>query len=137
MPTAYLSRRAVFSASHRLHSEDLSDDENRALFGKCNNPNGHGHNYVVEVVVRGEIDPATGIVMNLADLKGVIDDTVMRQLDHRNLNTDVEALRGLNPTAERIAVAIWKMLEPRIEDATLHEIRLHETENNVVVYRGE
>jgi len=137
MPTVYLSRRAVFSSSHRLHSEHLSDEENHRLFGKCNNPRGHGHNYTVEVVVKGEVDPRTGIVMNLTDLKRAIDETVMRELDHRNLNEDVPAFRGVNPTAEMIAVTIWKMIEPRIGGASLHEIRLHETENNVVVYRGE
>jgi len=137
MPNVYLSRRAVFSASHRLHSPALSDEENRELFGKCNRPGGHGHNYTVEVVVQGEIDPRSGIVMNLAELKEILEKTVLRDFDHRNLNVDVPEFRDANPTAENIAVAIWKRLEGALPAGLLHEVRLHETENNVVVYRGE
>src|SRR5690242_8542682 len=107
MAIAYLNRRAVFSASHRLHSESLSDDENQRLFGKCNGLNGHGHNYELEVTVRGPIDPSTGLLMNLTDLKNAIDQTVMKEMDHKHLNIDVPALKGLNPTVENLALVIW------------------------------
>lgn len=136
MPIVTLTRRAQFSASHRLHSPQLSAEENRKIFDKCNNPNGHGHNYVVEIAVRGEIDPKTGMVMNLSDLKKAIDEAVMQNLDHKNLNLDVPAFRDLNPTAENIAVVIWCLLEKKIPKHLLYEVKLHETENNVVVYRG-
>ncbi len=137
MPQVYLSRRASFCAAHRLHSTHLTDEENRELFGKCNHPNGHGHNYVIEVLVRGEVDERSGIVMNLATLKELIEQHVLADYDHRNLNIDVPEFRDVNPTAENIAIAIWKRLEPALPDGLLYEVRLHETENNVVVYRGE
>ena len=137
MPVVYLTRRAVFSASHRLHSQQLSDQENRQLFGKCNRPGGHGHNYTIEVTVRGEIDPRTGIVMNLTELKAAIQETVMRRMDHRNLNTDLPEFRQLNPTAENIAVVCWKMLQDRLPQGLLHEVVIRETENNFARYRGE
>jgi len=137
MAVVYLSRRATFCAAHRLHSPDLGDEENRRLFGKCNHPNGHGHNYVVEVIVRGEVDRRSGIVMNLAELKRILQERVLADFDHRNLNVDVPDFDGVNPTAENIAVAIWKRMEPSLPDGLLHEVRLHETENNVVSYRGE
>lgn len=137
MPVVYLTRRAVFSASHRLHSDRLSDQENRQLFGKCNRPGGHGHNYTIEVTVRGEIDVGTGIVMNLTELKAAIEETVMRRMDHRNLNTDLPEFQDLNPTAENIAVVCWKMLQKRLPEGLLHEVVIRETENNFVRYRGE
>ena len=137
MPQVYLSRRASFCAAHRLHSTHLTDEENRELFGKCNHPSGHGHNYVIEVLVRGEVDERSGIVMNLATLKELIEQHVLADYDHRNLNIDVPEFRDVNPTAENIAIAIWKRLEPALPDGLLYEVRLHETENNVVVYRGE
>ena len=137
MPIVYLTRRAVFSASHRLHSPALSDAENRRLFGKCNHPNGHGHNYVLEVTVRGEVDPKTGMVMNLAELKQAIADTVEAEVDHRHLNLDCPSFKGINPTTENLVVVFWKLLEKRLPKGFLHELRLHETENNVAVYRGE
>ena len=137
MSVVYLSRRATFCAAHRLHSPHLDDAENRRLFGKCNHPNGHGHNYVVEVIVRGEIDPRSGIVMNLAELKHILEERVLTDFDHKNLNVDVVDFEGVNPTAENIAVAIWNRMEPSLPGGLLHEVRLHETENNVVCYRGE
>lgn len=137
MPVAYLSRRAVFSASHRLHANTLSEQENEFIFGKCNSANGHGHNYVLEVIVKAQIDARTGLVMNLADLKAAIDETVMRELDHKHLNLDVPAFKTLNPTVENMAVVIWKMLAPKLPKGMLYEVRLHETENNVAIYRGE
>lgn len=137
MAIAYLSRRSVFSASHRLHSADLSDAENVRLFGKCNSANGHGHNYVLEVVVRATINPKTGLVMNLVDLKQAIDETVMKEMDHKHLNLDVATFKNLNPTVENMAVVIWQMLEKKLASGLLFEVRLHETENNVAIYRGE
>lgn len=137
MPIVHLIRRTQFSASHRLHSDDLSPEENLRIFGKCNNVHGHGHNYILEVTVRGKIVPETGMVMNLTDLKNAIDETVMQSLDHRHLNLDVLEFRDLNPTAENIAVVIWKKLEKKIPSGFLYEIKLYETENNQVIYRGE
>jgi 6-pyruvoyltetrahydropterin/6-carboxytetrahydropterin synthase len=136
MPSAYLSRRETFSASHRLVSAKLNEEENRALFGKCYHANGHGHNYVLEVIVKGPVDAATGIVMNLADLKRIIHEQVLLKVDHKHLNLDVPEFSILNPTAENIALIIWKWLKPALGEL-LFEVRLHETENNVAVYRGE
>jgi 6-pyruvoyltetrahydropterin/6-carboxytetrahydropterin synthase len=137
MPIVYLSRRLVFSASHRLHSPQLSDAENQRIFGKCNQPNGHGHNYVLEVVVRGEVDAKTGMVINLTDLKRTIADTIEAEMDHRHLNLDCPSLKGINPTTENLVVVFWKLLSARLPSGMLHELRLHETENNVAIYRGE
>ncbi len=136
MPTAILSRRETFSASHRLHSAQLSDEENRALFGKCNHANGHGHNYTLEVLVKGEIAQKTGLVMNLNDLKALIHQHVLDKVDHRHLNLDVAEFKTLNPTTENLVVVIWNWLAPHL-DGLLYEIRLHETENNIAIYRGE
>ncbi len=137
MPLAYLTRKAHFCASHRLHSPHLSDAENKKVFGKCNHPSGHGHNYVVEVTVKGEIDPQTGMVMNLTDLKKALDETVMHWMDHKHLNIDVPEFEQLNPTAENIAFIIWKMLEKKMSPPLLHQVKLFETENNSAIYRGE
>ncbi len=137
MPIVYLSRRLVFSASHRLHSPGLSDAENKKIFGKCNHPNGHGHNYELEVVVRGEVNPSTGMVMNLSDLKAAIADTIEAEMDHKHLNLDCPSLKGINPTTENLVVVFWKLLAARLPKGLLHELRLHETENNVAIYRGE
>jgi 6-pyruvoyltetrahydropterin/6-carboxytetrahydropterin synthase len=137
MPIAYLTRRAVFSASHRLHSAQFTDAENEAMFGKCNSVNGHGHNYTIEVTVRGQIDPGTGLIINLTDLKEIIESEIMVHVDHKHLNHDVPFLEGVNPTAENLVVAFWKRLERRLPQGLLHEVRILETENNFAVYRGE
>ena len=133
----YVTRREQFAASHRLHNPAWSDERNAAVFGKCNNPAGHGHNYVLEVTVAGDIDPDTGYVVDLKQLKDVIRERVMDTMDHKNLNVDVEALAGVIPTAENIARAIWRLLEPAIPGGRLYRIVLRETENNTVEYRGE
>ena len=133
----YVTRREHFSASHRLFNPAWSDEENDRVFGKCNNAAGHGHNYYVEVTVAGDIDPGTGYVVDLKELKSVIIDRVIRHVDHRNLNTDVEFLRGVIPTAENIAVAIWAQLVDHIPQGRLYQVRLYETEKNFVDYRGE
>jgi 6-pyruvoyltetrahydropterin/6-carboxytetrahydropterin synthase len=136
MKKAFITRRLMFCASHRLHSRELTEEENRKTFGKCNHPNGHGHNYVVEVTVSGPIDPKTGMVFNLTELRRVMEDTVEKEMDHKNLNVDVPAFKELNPTAENIAAVIWEMLEKRLPKGALYEVRLTETENNFVSYRG-
>jgi len=133
---AFITRRLTFSAAHRLHSDKLSPEENRRVFGKCNHPNGHGHNYVLEVTVAGPIDPTTGMVFNLTDLKAVMTDVIEHDIDHKNLNVDVPAFRNLNPTAENIAAVLWDLIEKRLKPGLLHELKLIETENNFVSYRG-
>jgi 6-pyruvoyltetrahydropterin/6-carboxytetrahydropterin synthase len=133
----YVTRREHFSAAHRLFNPQWDDDTNDRVFGKCNNPAGHGHNYYVEVTVVGEIDPDTGYVVDLKELKHIIHANAITLLDHKNLNTDVEFLSGINPTAENIAVGIWRQLVDRIPQGRLFQIRLYETEKNFVDYRGE
>jgi 6-pyruvoyltetrahydropterin/6-carboxytetrahydropterin synthase len=137
MATAYIIRRALFSAAHRLHSDELSAEQNSSLYGKCDNPYGHGHNYTLEVTVRGKIDPTTGMVMNLTDLKAVIEEQLLQYMDHRNLNLEVPFLQGIVPTAENLAVACWQQLQAAMPEGTLYEVKIHETENNSAVYRGE
>ena len=133
----YITRREVFSSSHRLHNKNLSDEENKTLFGKCNNPNGHGHNYTLEVVVAGEIDPKTGYVVDLKQLKEIIIEYVVKKVDHKHLNHDVDFLDGINPTTENFAVKIWEQLVNQIPSGKLFSIKLYETENNYIEYKGE
>lgn len=132
----YLTRRAFFCAGHRLHNPVFSDMENARIFGQCNNPNFHGHNYTLEVTITGEPDPSTGMVMDLKDLKGLIDREIIERVDHKNLNLDVDFLKGVIPSAENIAQAFWKILDPKITHGKLAGIRLLESENNIVEYRG-
>lgn len=133
----YLTRREIFSASHRLFNEKYSDEENLKIFGKCSNPNGHGHNYVLEVIVRGKIDPSTGYVIDLKILKQIIRENVIDKVDHKNLNVDVDFMKGLNPTAENIAIGIWNQLVNKIPSGELYSVKIYETENNYVEYRGK
>lgn len=134
----YISRRAEFCASHRLHNPTLSDEENCRIYGLCNNPHGHGHNYQVEVTVRGSVDPMTGMVMDLKVLKDLMDEAIIDKMDHRHLNLDVEHMRGVIPTAENIAVALWEMMASRLPgNCELYEVRVWENERNVAFYRGE
>lgn len=137
MPIARVTRRVHFCAGHRLYDPSLSDDRNRAIYGACSNPNGHGHNYDLEVTVEGAVDPQIGYVMDLRALKRLLGDAVIDDLDHANLNRDVSWLEGVIPTTENLAVAIWRRLEGRIEGARLVSVRLWETERNSVEYRGE
>lgn len=125
-----------FSAAHRLHREDWDEAKNRRVFDKCNNEHGHGHTYGLEVTVEGEIDPETGYVMDFACLKRAVEEAVVRRLDRRHLNFDVDFLAGVNPTAENIAVGIWKQLEDRVAPGKLVRVTLQETERNSVVYEG-
>ena len=137
MPRVRLTKRVQFPAAHRLHNPALSDDENARLYGKCANPGGHGHNYALEVTVGGETDPRTGMVVNFAQLSEAIRAEVLERFDHRNLNTEVEPMRGQVPTAENIAVAIWGLLEKRVAPARLVEVRVAETDTNIAAYRGQ
>jgi 6-pyruvoyltetrahydropterin/6-carboxytetrahydropterin synthase len=127
----------TFNAAHRVHNPELSDLENARLFGKCNNPNWHGHNYVLEVSVRGPVEERTGYVMDLAHLREVVGREIIEKVDHRNLNLDVDFMRGVIPTTENLAVACWRILAPAIAPAQLQRIRLWESENNMVEYAGE
>ncbi|XP_071764030.1 6-pyruvoyl tetrahydrobiopterin synthase [Centroberyx gerrardi] len=135
--TGYITRVQSFSACHRLHSKHLSDEDNKRVFGKCNNPNGHGHNYKVEVTVRGKIDRHTGMVMNLTDLKKCIEDVIMTPLDHKNLDKDVPYFADVVSTTENVAVYIWDNMAKVLPPSLLHEVKIYETDKNVVVYRGE
>lgn len=134
-PIVYVTRRATFASSHRLYRDDLSEAENWKLYGKCTHAAGHGHNYVLEVTLRGPVDPETGMVMNLSDLKKLMEELVLNPMDHRNLNVDVEALRGITPTGENLTVVVWNLLAPRLGEL-LYEVKIRETENNSTVYRG-
>jgi 6-pyruvoyltetrahydropterin/6-carboxytetrahydropterin synthase len=137
MPNVTVVRRLTFNAAHRVHNPELSDLENARLFGKCNNPNWHGHNYVLEVSVRGKVEQKTGYVLDLAQLKEIVGREVIEKVDHRNLNLDVDFMSGIIPTTENLAVGIWKILVRAIAPAQLVLIRLWESENNRVEYAGE
>ncbi|MCR5861450.1 6-carboxytetrahydropterin synthase [Flavobacterium sp. J372] len=132
-----VSRRAHFNAAHRLYRTDWSDERNQQVFGKCNNHNFHGHNYELVVGVTGEIDPETGYVMDIKDLKDIIEQEVEIPFDHKNLNLDVPDFASLNPTAENIAVVIWNRIRKRIAEDKDIEVVLYETPRNFVTYRGE
>ncbi len=127
----YLTRKIEFSASHLYHNPDFSAEENRRIFGKCNNPNGHGHNYVLEVTVGGDPDPATGMVLDLKQLKEILEREVMDRMDHRFLNYEVAEFAGQIPTCENIAATIWRLLDPKIAAQLgrghLTRVRLWET----------
>jgi 6-pyruvoyltetrahydropterin/6-carboxytetrahydropterin synthase len=133
----YLTRRASFSASHRLWSDQLTEAENYAIYEKCANPNGHGHNYVLEVTVCGVLDPRTGMVLNLTDLKHAMNEQVVKWVDHKHLNYDVPWLEGFIPTTEVLVIKFWERLADSLPADMLYEVKLHETENNVASYRGE
>lgn len=133
----FITRVQSFSACHRLHSKSLTDEENKRIFGKCNNPNGHGHNYKVEVTVRGKIDRNTGMVMNLTDLKQYIEEAIMTPLDHKNLDLDVPYFANVVSTTENLAVFIWDNMVKLLPPNMLYEIKVYETDKNIVIYRGE
>ncbi|MCA1030789.1 6-carboxytetrahydropterin synthase [Bacillus timonensis] len=130
-----ITRRYHFCAAHRLHSNQLSDEENLKIFGKCNNPHGHGHNYYVDVTVQGEIDPTTGMILDLNQLDNIVDNTVIEKFDHKHLNLDTEEFKELNPTSENVAIVIYNMLSPHIQG--LLKIGIQETEKNYFEYFGE
>ncbi|HLQ99169.1 MAG TPA: 6-carboxytetrahydropterin synthase [Sphingobacterium sp.] len=135
----YLTRRERFSAAHKLYREEWSDEKNEEVFGKCSNPNWHGHNYVLYVTVNGDVDPETGFVMNLKKMKKIITEHIIDKVDHKNLNLDVDFMKDKMPSTENIAIEIFKILEPVFKEkkVNLHSVRLHETENNFVEYFGK
>jgi 6-pyruvoyltetrahydropterin/6-carboxytetrahydropterin synthase len=133
---AYFGRRSSLSASHRLHSDALSAEENQAAYGKCNNPHGHGHNYVVEVLVGGPVDPETGMVVNLAALDDVMRKRVLDRFDHTNLNLD-PLFAHCVPTTENLCRAVFGLLKGALPVGELESVRVEETENNFFEYRGE
>jgi 6-pyruvoyltetrahydropterin/6-carboxytetrahydropterin synthase len=137
MADVTVTRRMHFNAAHRVHNPALSDEENARLFGSCNNPLWHGHNYMLDVSVRGPIDPRTGYVLDLKRLKGIVQAEVIDRVDHRNLNLEVDFMRGVIPTAENIVVACWQVLAPRVAPARLARLVLWETQNNYVEYTGD
>lgn len=130
-------RKAHFNAAHRLFRKDWDDEKNAAVFGKCSNPNFHGHNYELTVSVTGEVDPETGFVMDLKSLKDLIYEEVEVPLDHKNLNVEVEEFKELNPTAENIAIMIWHKLRKNLKPRLELEVTLYETPRNFVTYKGE
>lgn len=136
MPRVRVTRRVHFSAAHRLHNPALSDEENRRIYGPCNHPNWHGHNYELDVTVEGEVDPDTGYVVDLGEVREAAEE-VTRDLDHRNLNLDVPWLEGVIPSTENLVVAIWERLAPRIPRGRLARLVLWETPRNSAEYTGE
>ena len=130
-------RRATFNAAHRLFRKDWSDEKNSAVFGKCNNPNFHGHNYVLEVWIEGSIDAETGYVIDLKIVKDLIKNEITDRFDHKNLNLDCKEFLNLNPTAENIAVVCWNLLRSELDTKYELSIKLWETENNLVEYNGQ
>lgn len=135
-PQVAVTRRLHFSAAHRVHNPAMSDEENRRTFGKCNNPNWHGHNYILDVSVKGGLDERTGYVIDLSRIKEIVTEQVIDKVDHRNLNIEVDFLRDTIPTTENFVVAIWRVLEPALKPAKLHKLVLWETVNNFVEYDG-
>lgn len=133
----YLTRKAEFSASHYYNNPEFTPEENKRIFGKCNNPHGHGHNYTLEVTVKGEIDPRSGFVVDLKELKEIMNREVIEIVDHRYLNKEVSEFRNLIPTTENLAVTIWNWLDPRLKVARLHRIRVYETPDLFADYYGE
>ena len=129
-------RKSHFNAAHRLHNPEWDSEKNKLVFGVCNNPNYHGHNYDLIVKVSGEIDPMSGYVIDMKILQDLIDEQITARFDHKNLSLDTEEFRGLNPTAENIAIVIWELLRPFIDDDKMLEVRLYETERNFVEYAG-
>lgn len=133
----YLTRKAEFSASHFYHNSEFTPEENRRLFGKCNNPNGHGHNYTLEVTVKGKVDPRSGFVVDLKQLKEVLEREVLSVLDHRFLNKEVPEFAKSIPTTENLAINIWQRLQPKLQIAKLHRVRVYETPDLFVDFYGE
>ena len=132
----FITRRETFSASHRLNNEKLSKEENKKIYGKCNNDYGHGHNYILEVIVAGEVDPVSGYVIDIQLLKQIIKQNIIDKVDHHHLNFDVEFMKGIIPTTENFAVAIWNELVNKIPSGKLYSVKLYETEKNYVEYKG-
>jgi 6-pyruvoyltetrahydropterin/6-carboxytetrahydropterin synthase len=138
MPTAFLTRRELFNAAHRLYQPSLSNEENMELYGKCSNPNWHGHNYTLWVTIKGEVNPTTGYVVNLKHLSKLVKELVVDRIDHKNINLEVDFMQGIIPSTENLAIAIWRVLEQPVKDLgiELHCIKIDETENNSAEFYG-
>ena len=134
----YITRREVFNAAHRIFRADWSDEKNLEMYGKCSNPNWHGHNYVLFVTVKGEPDPASGYVIDLKKLSAIIQEKVIEKVDHKNLNTEVDFMKGIPTSSENIAKAIFNLLAPEVIKfgAEIHAVKIAESENNFVEYFG-
>jgi len=139
MSKVFLTRRERFNAAHRMFHPEWSDEKNLEVYGKCSNPNWHGHNYALFVTVKGDIDPDIGYVVNLKTISKIINEHVIEQLDHKNINIEVDFMKHRVPSSENLAIAIWEQLEPHIQKLgiELHCIKIEETENNFVEYFGE
>ncbi|MCS6966222.1 MAG: 6-carboxytetrahydropterin synthase [Candidatus Kapabacteria bacterium] len=133
----YITRRVAFSAAHRLYRPEWSDEQNWAVFDKCANPNGHGHNYMLEVTLSGIPDPETGYVMDLKHLAQLLEQEIVSKVDHKHLNYDVDFLQGINPTVENLAIVFWQVLQRKLPAGQLYAVRVYESENNYAEYRGE
>ncbi|MCU1305761.1 MAG: 6-pyruvoyl tetrahydropterin synthase [Acidobacteriaceae bacterium] len=133
----YLTRKAEFSASHYYHNPDFTPEENQRVFGKCSNLNGHGHNYTLEVTVKGEVNAKTGFVVDLKDLKETMNREVVDAMDHRHLNKEVPEFKKLIPTTENLAIAVWNRLQPRLQMAKLHRVRIYESPDLFADFYGE
>lgn len=136
MPTAYVTRELQFNAAHRLHNPDQSEEWNRSVFGPCNSPNWHGHNYILRITVAGPPDPDTGFVIDLGVLKEIIHERIVRHLDHKNLNLDVPFLDGILPSTENLVIAIWDRLVDSLPAGQLYRVYLQETPQNSAEYYG-
>jgi len=133
----YVTRRERFSAAHRMFNPKFTDEQNAAVFGPCSNPNWHGHNYVLEVIVAGLPDKDTGFVIDIHTLKKIVRENVIYKVDHKNLNLDTDFMQGILPSSENIAIAIWQQLVHKIPSGKLYSVKLYETENNYYEYKGE
>lgn len=133
----YITKKVQFSASHRLFNPTFTDEKNNEIYDKCNNYYGHGHNYVLEVTVKGLPNPETGYVIDLKKLKRIINETIVDKVDHKHLNFDVDFLKGAITSVENLAVIFWNLLKQEIKEAELYRIRIYETENSYVEYYGE
>jgi 6-pyruvoyltetrahydropterin/6-carboxytetrahydropterin synthase len=134
----YITRRETFSAAHKLSRSDWSAQKNQEVFGKCANPNWHGHNYILWVTVKGEVSPETGFVANLSDVSRIIKENILDKVDHKNLNEDVDFMKGMYSSTENLAIAIWQQIEKQINQlgCKLHCVKIKETEKNYVEYFG-
>jgi 6-pyruvoyltetrahydropterin/6-carboxytetrahydropterin synthase len=134
----YLTRREIFSAAHRIYRHDWSDEENQKTFGKCSNPDWHGHNYVLYITIKGELKADHGFVININILKQIIKEKIIDKVDHKNLNLDVDFMKGKITSTENLAISIWNELKSHVEKegALLHCVKIEETENNSVEYYG-
>lgn len=136
-PVVFLRRKESFAAAHRLYNNNLSEAENLEIYGKCNSPNGHGHNYEVEITVRGPVDPRTGMVMNLIELRDYMHEIIFKNLDHKNLDKDVSFFYSTPSTTENLAIYIWDNMRAIMKQPDLlYEVKIQETDRNSVIYRG-